>query len=320
MPGEIIETGIGYNFTFSIIFTIYSLFILVTGIWGSLLLPKTCYNNSLRRSIRSLVVSGVILTIIFGGYGYCKLNCRIESEEISGKLVVDSQGRISSWIIAMVFIASILNISVSSTANNLYNSDNACNSGKVFSYRQTLSISIGFSVLIMILSLVILILRARNYNKERKIKAKGVNAYIDKNHIEADAVKQQKALERLNREAIAGRASLLVLKNQQEMLNESEKLKKQMENDREESEKLKKAIRDARAERPVNPPTAKKVGSEDPRLKTNSNRTPAFMHAAKKVVSEDLRLRTSRNQASRPVPEEDSVVDESVDESIYKNL
>lgn len=125
----------------SVIFIMYSIFVIVIGIWGNSMLSRSCVDTDVRANLRGLLVSGSVSATAFISYTVCKLVCTSET-------VSDIIGE--NWFLILAFAVSLANFIMAVQLRNQLSNKQECQDGSFQSFDQVLVFFIIFSALVWI--------------------------------------------------------------------------------------------------------------------------------------------------------------------------
>lgn len=147
------------NMGIAVIFIAYSVFMFILGAWGNSILPDSCQNQTLRSSIRALIVTGAVSATAMIGYVACGIFCTRKKVEI-----------IPNWFLVFLFALSIVNLSMAGKIQDELSANDPCYTGKSQTFKNMNSYGIMMSVVVLLISLAVLGYRGYNKFKTRKEK------------------------------------------------------------------------------------------------------------------------------------------------------
>lgn len=160
------------NAGLTLVFIMYSIFVIIMGIWGHSITPVNCDNTDVRSGLRGLLVSGFISLSAFVCYGLCNMSCKITDPEI-----------LPSWFLTLSLALSIANLVMASQVTNGFSSAKAtCQTGSYDSYSRVVTYLNVFSVVILVLSIIII--GKRGYEKISTLKVKVEEKRVERGQIE----------------------------------------------------------------------------------------------------------------------------------------
>lgn len=151
------------NAGLSIVFILYSIFIIIIGIWGNSMLSKTCIDPDVRSNLRGLLISGSVSATAFISYSACKIICTSET-------VSDVVGE--NWFLALGFIVGMANFIMGIQLRNQISSKPECQDGSFTSFDQVLLFFNIFSAMVWIVILVIFGYRLAGHYKKLVVQEK----------------------------------------------------------------------------------------------------------------------------------------------------
>lgn len=192
------------NAGLTLVFIMYSIFVIIMGIWGHSITPVNCDNTDVRTGLRGLLVSGFVSLSAFVCYGLCNMSCKITDPEI-----------LPSWFLTLSLALSIANLVMASQIGNGFSSAKAvCQTGSYDSYNRVMTYLNVFSVVILVLSIIII--GKRGYEKistlkvkvERKREEKGQmemkeKSKVDVAKLEAETKRMEEEASELQRQQLA---------------------------------------------------------------------------------------------------------------------
>jgi len=170
------------NMGIAAVFMAYAIFIFILGAWGNSVLPDSCQNQTLRSSIRGMIVTGAITATAMVGYIACGVFCQSNTVEI-----------IPNWFLVFMFAISITNLVMASKIQSELSSDDPCYTGKSETFKNMNSYGIMTSVVTLILSIIIL--GYRGYS-QFQIKKEKYNQYLSKANQQTKEKQRQAELEK----------------------------------------------------------------------------------------------------------------------------
>lgn len=148
------------NAGMSLAFVIYSLFVIVVGMWGHSILPRSCSDPDVRSNLRGLLVSGFMSLVAFIGYSMCNLICVTKE-----KLVLPT------WLVFFIFGLSLANLIMVGQLQTAMSNSSVCRTTKYDSYKQILTFFSVLSGMTMGISFIGLLYRGYEYQTTLKGKA-----------------------------------------------------------------------------------------------------------------------------------------------------
>lgn len=168
------------NAGLSIVFILYSIFIIIIGIWGNSMLSKTCIDPDVRSNLRGLLISGSVSATAFISYSACKIICTSET-------VSDVIGE--NWFLALGFIVGMANFIMGVQLRNQIALKPECQDGSFTSFDQVLLFFNIFSAMVWIVILVIFGYRLFGHYKKLVVqeKQKRIINEVEMEKIEGDS-------------------------------------------------------------------------------------------------------------------------------------
>ena len=170
---EKINLNVSADISISIIFLIYSLFLLSMAIWGCIIFPKFCTSDKLKLYFRIMILLSSCSVILIIGFMRCKLSCRTLSI-IQGKsgtfLEQDSEYKMPSFLIFFWVIFSSICITIQSLIHDelgYITPEENCNTENFFYYREINNIGIGISSFSLTIFVLSIIFKMKNYFDKR---------------------------------------------------------------------------------------------------------------------------------------------------------
>lgn len=111
LPTEFVDDNTGVYIGISVMFSCYSILILILAVWATSTIPSACKNETLRSSLRGLMVTSVMSLVSFIAYGICRYTCRQVGMGPGGVVKVkDRQVSIPDWLYGITFVLTIINL------------------------------------------------------------------------------------------------------------------------------------------------------------------------------------------------------------------
>ena len=171
---EKINLNVSADISISVIFLIYSLFLLVMAIWGSIILPKYCNSDKLKTYFRFMVLLSSCSLIFIIGFMKCKLACR-EIEIVAGKSgtfsVQESKYNLPPFLLGFWIIFTVFSLTIQSLIQDelgYLTPDQNCNTENFFYYKEVNAIGIGISVFSLVIFLTMIGFKISDNIKKRK--------------------------------------------------------------------------------------------------------------------------------------------------------
>ena len=174
------------NAGMSIAFVIYSLFVIVVGMWGHSILPRSCSDPDVRSNLRGLLVSGFMSLVAFIGYSMCNLIC-----------VRKEQMVLPTWLVFFIFGLSLANLIMVGQLQTAMSNSSVCRTTKYDSYKQILTFFSVLSGMTMGISFIGLLYRGYEYQTTLKGKAGTRQRQIE---VQEKRQQDQAIIERMKRQ------------------------------------------------------------------------------------------------------------------------
>lgn len=191
------------NIAVAILLAIYSLLIVIIGIWGNSIVPSSCVNVSLRSSIRGLLVTGAMSLTAFCAYFMCGVLCQRNNIAI-----------IPSWLVLITIGFCITNLVMAFDIQNRLSEGDPCFTGLTSQFKSFNSICIGLSFVVLFVMAAIGGNRVWEYMKNREKQASEKMTKI-RQEIELNNIKKQKEMN----EAEVQRKKDILEKQEKEIAN-----------------------------------------------------------------------------------------------------